>query len=160
MWVSYIKDGIKYKQCASENPYMRGFLHDLYLRPSCYECKFKGFSSGADLTLSDFWGVWKNFPKWNDQKGAGVIAVNTIKGKSFFDSLDKNLYEKVELTVQQAYIDYNSSAYHCAKPNPKREIFFSRFRKEPLVPLIYELSKDSALIRIKNILSKVKHKLL
>ena len=112
------------------------------------------------MTLSDFWGVWKNFPKWNDQKGAGVIAINSVKGKSLLDTIDEKMYEKTELTIQQAYIDYNNSAYHCASPNPKRELFFSRFRKEPLVPLIMELSKDSVLVRIKNILSKVKHKFL
>ncbi len=154
---SYSKNGIKIKQTVSENPYMRGFLHDLYLRPSCYECKFKGFSSGADLTLSDFWGVWKIYPKWNDQKGAGIIAVNSAKGINLLDNIDNNKYEKTDLTLQQAYIDYNNSAYHCAFPNPKRKIFFSRFRKEPLVPLIRELSKDSILVRIKNIISKVKH---
>lgn len=156
---SYIKEGVKHCQIVSQNPYMRGFLHDLYLRPSCYECKYKGFSSGADLTLSDFWGVWKNYPKWNDQKGAGVIAINSAKGKCLLDNIDKK-YEKTDLTIQQAYIDYNNSAYHCALPNSKREIFFSRFKKEPLVPLIIELSKDSVLVRFKNLLSKVKHKLI
>lgn len=157
---SYVKEGVKHRQIASQNPYMRGFLHDLYLRPSCYECKFKGFNSGSDVTMSDFWGVWKNFPKWNDQKGAGILAINSSKGQLLLDMLDKNMYEHVDVTIQQAYIDYNSSAYHCASYNPKRDIFFSRFKKEALVPLIVELSKDSLVVRIKNTLSRMKHKII
>lgn len=156
---SYMKNGLKYNQLASLNPYMRGFLHDLYLRPSCYECKFKGFTSGSDMTFSDFWGVWKNYPKWNDQKGAGVLAINSKKGEHLLDTIDKEKYEKVDVTVQQVFIDYNGSAYHCASYNPNRDIFFSRFNKEPLVPLIMELSKDPIRVRIKNMLSKIKQKI-
>lgn len=156
---SYVQDNVKHRQTASQNPYMRGFLHDLYLRPSCYDCKFKGFTSGADITMSDFWGVWKNHPKWNDQKGAGVLAINSNKGEQLLKMVDKKEYEEVDVTVQQAYIDYNCSAYKCAPHNPKREIFFSRYGKEPLVPLIMELSKDPILVQIKNIISKIKHKI-
>ena len=33
---------------------MRGFLSDIYLRPSCYECKCKNGVSHSDLTIADF----------------------------------------------------------------------------------------------------------
>lgn len=154
---SFIQNGHKHIQSSSQNPYMRGFLHNLYLRLSCHECHFKGFTSKADLTLSDFWGVWKNYPQWNDQQGAGVLAINTIKGQELFNTLNKEDYEQISITVKQAFIDYNNSAYHATPYTPKREKFFSRFEKEPLIPLIIELSKDSLSVRIKNYLSKIKH---
>lgn len=152
---SYIKENIKHIEKVSSNPYMRGFLHDLYLRPSCYACKFKNFSSGSDLTLSDFWGVWKNYPAWNDQKGAGIVAIHTNKGKNLIDAIDYSLYEKTSISYKQAYIDYNCSARISASYNPKREIFFKRFGKEPLIPLIIELSKDSLKVRTKNFISSI-----
>lgn len=36
------------------NLYMKGFLKNLYLRPSCYACPAKCGKSGADYTLADF----------------------------------------------------------------------------------------------------------
>lgn len=152
---SYIKENVKHVERASTNPYMRGFLHDLYLRPSCHECKFKNFSSGSDLTMSDFWGVWKNHPAWNDQKGAGIVAVHTNKGENLIDAIDHNLYEKTSISYKKAYIDYNCSARLSASYNPKRELFFKRLGKEPLIPLIIELSKDPLKVRIKNFISSI-----
>lgn len=152
---SYIKENIKYIEKATNNPYMKGFLHDLYLRPSCYRCKFKNFSSGSDLTMSDFWGVWKNHSSWNDKKGAGIVATHTNKGEFLINRIDPSLYEKISISYKQAYVDYNCSARIPTTYNPQRDIFFKRFGKEPLVPLIMELSKDSIKVRIKNFISSI-----
>lgn len=38
----------------SENAYMRAFLSNLDLRPSCHDCKAKSGRSGSDITLGDF----------------------------------------------------------------------------------------------------------
>jgi len=152
---SYIKENSKHLEKATDNPYMKGFLHDLYLRPSCHRCKFKNFSSGSDLTMSDFWGVWKNHPSWNDKKGAGIVAAHTDKGKFLMHRIDTNLYEKTPILYKQAYVDYNCSARIPTKYNPQRDIFFKRFGKEPLVPLIIELSKDPVKVKIRNFISSI-----
>ena len=152
---SYIKENSKHLEKATDNPYMKGFLHDLYLRPSCHRCKFKNFSSGSDLTMSDFWGVWKNHPSWNDKKGAGIVATHTDKGKFLMHRIDTNLYEKTPILYKQAYVDYNCSARIPTKYNTQRDIFFKRFGKEPLVPLIMELSKDPVKVKIRNFISSI-----
>lgn len=36
------KDGRIYRKNQHTNPFMRGFVLDIYLRPSCYECFFRG----------------------------------------------------------------------------------------------------------------------
>lgn len=38
----------------SENIFMKGFLSDLYLRPSCYQCTARSGKSGSDITIADF----------------------------------------------------------------------------------------------------------
>lgn len=38
------------------NHYMRAFLSDLILRPSCYNCQAKGGSSKSDITIADYRG--------------------------------------------------------------------------------------------------------
>ncbi len=142
------------------NPFVRGFLYDLYLRPSCHECKFKHFSSGSDLTLSDFWGVWTNHPEWNDDKGASCIAVNTEKGAAFLKSIDTTKYERTCLSFKQAYVDYNNYALKSASYNPKRELFFRElYDDKPLIPLIMRLTKKPFKQKIKDSISVVAHKL-
>ena len=66
---------------------MRGFLSDIYLRPSCYECKCKNGVSHSDLTIADFWGIDRLMPDFDDDKGIGLALVNTVKGKQIFKRL-------------------------------------------------------------------------
>ena len=43
-----------------ENPYMRGFLEKIYIRPSCHECPFCDTKRPGDITIGDFWGDRKH----------------------------------------------------------------------------------------------------
>ena len=72
----------------NKNPFMRGFLSNVYLRPSCYECKCKNGVSHSDLTIADYWAINLSMPDFNDDKGIGLVLVNTEKGKNFLDCLD------------------------------------------------------------------------
>ena len=47
-------------QYPHDNPYYQLFLQNISLRPFCYKCPAKGFSSGSDLTLADFLGRSKS----------------------------------------------------------------------------------------------------
>ena len=71
-----------------DNPFMRGFLKNIYLRPSCYRCKCKQGRSKSDLTLGDFWGVGKVMPGFADTKGVSLVLVNTEKGDAAFAALN------------------------------------------------------------------------
>lgn len=39
-----------------EDPYIRGFLNDIFLRPSCSLCKLTSVKRIADFTIADWWG--------------------------------------------------------------------------------------------------------
>lgn len=53
------------------NAFMEGYLsYNLYMRPSCGQCDFKGVPRQAGLTLADFWGI---DAKLNDNKGIAMI---------------------------------------------------------------------------------------
>ena len=58
------------------NPFMKGFLSDVFLRPSCYDCKCKNGKSGSDVTLGDFWCADKVDEKIDDDKGLSLILIN------------------------------------------------------------------------------------
>ena len=122
-WKSYrmeIRTGNKflYAGMAANNLYCQGFLADLYLRPSCYACPVRKGKSGSDITIGDFWGIDSCFPSFDDDKGTGLVLVNTQKGMNLFGELD--VYQ-IETTYGQG-----------VKENPclERSVPLTAFRKE------------------------------
>lgn len=97
-WKTYsfvIKDksGNEYREHSSKNAFMRGFLADLYTRPSCYACPAKHLKSGSDITLGDFWGINSLMPEIDDDCGVSAVIVNTVKGKEALYNLSLQLYQ-------------------------------------------------------------------
>lgn len=111
-----------------KNPYMKGFLNDLYLRESCYYCPSKHLSSNSDIMVGDFWGVDKlGLSKINDHKGISIVSLNSDKAKLLFSKIEEHL-EKVSLTFEQL-IESNSNIIHCARKNDKKIERFKEYRK-------------------------------
>ena len=75
-------------QPFSDNLFMQGFLANLYLRPSCYACAARSGKSGSDISIADFWGIQNYYPEFDDDKGVGLILVNSEKGKLSYDIVD------------------------------------------------------------------------
>ena len=75
------KNSVFLSEVFTKNLYLKGFLADLYLRPSCYSCPAKSLSSGSDVTIADFWGVSSVLPDWDDDRGTSVVLVNTENGR-------------------------------------------------------------------------------
>lgn len=77
---------------GTDTPFMRAFLMNLTLRPSCYSCHFRG-NHGSDLTLGDYWGVERFHPDMADDKGTSVILAYSEKGRKLLEGLDVTLHE-------------------------------------------------------------------
>lgn len=92
-------DGTTLRQPMRDNPYMQGFLKDLYLRPSCHACPAREGKSGADIILGDFWGVGNYYSEFDDDKGVSLVIVNSEKGEKYFGGLD---VEKIETSYEKA----------------------------------------------------------
>jgi len=84
--IEYI-DGTIDRIPSNKNIFMKVFLKDLVLRPSCYHCKAKGVNNQSDITLGDFWGIQKVLSQFSDDTGVSLVILNNQKGKAFFDSL-------------------------------------------------------------------------
>ena len=72
---SYSFSSSFFMENPAENIFLKGFLADIYLRRSCYNCPAKGHSSGADYTICDFWGVEKRLPSFRVDNIPGVSQV-------------------------------------------------------------------------------------
>lgn len=75
-----------------ENPFVKGFLFDLYTRPSCQQCPAKSRHSNADIILGDFWKIQSMISDIYDDKGVSAIIINSPKAESTIKSLNINLY--------------------------------------------------------------------
>ena len=139
---------------ASQNHYMKAFLHDIILRPSCYDCKVKECRSQSDITIADFWGIEKIFPNIDDDKGASLIFINSEFGA---EALDFTSIEYLE-TEYSKIKDLNKAYIYSSIPHPKRDFFFDRLNKgDNLIKLIEICTKPSLIYRIKRLLSRCMH---
>lgn len=86
------KKGEVYTELGSKNSFMRGFLADLYTRPSCHACPAKQLRSGSDITLGDFWGIEMLMPKIDDNRGVSAVLANTEKGCKALNDLQMQMY--------------------------------------------------------------------
>ncbi len=128
----------EYVMKQSEDPYMRGFIGNLYLRPSCYQCVFKGTNYYSDITLADFWGVEKAYPKFDDDKGTSLVIIHSDWGKALINAVtsEMRLYGIPVETALKSNPSYNDAA----SMNHWRKSFFSDFSKNrlPFDKLIYK----------------------
>jgi len=84
------ENGYKYIADRDEDTFMLGYVKPqatLYMRSSCYQCKFKGISRPTDITLADFWGVEKIFPDINIDHGVSAVMVHSERGRELFEKL-------------------------------------------------------------------------
>lgn len=122
-----------FAETLDKNTFMRAFLRDIILRPSCYKCHTKQGKSHSDISIADFWGINNIDPLFDDDKGCGLILVNTAKGDNAYSNL--NLISKVK-TFEES-IKYNSAYSHSSKPHPKRDIFFNMIGKKGVYKATY-----------------------
>ncbi len=79
----------------TEDTFMKGFLKNLTLRPSCYHCAAREGRSGADIALADYWGVWNIHEGIDDDRGVGLVVVNTDKGAKWYNELREKIDDRV-----------------------------------------------------------------
>ncbi len=124
IWGEGIKGGVKEPFSiytpSYKNVYMRGFLKDLYLRPSCHACPSRSLSSGSDLMIADFWGDKGDLPRFEDDRGLSMVVVNSKKGAEAYSSIgeEKIVAEAVSAKLIQPIV------YKSAKRHHNRAKFF------------------------------------
>lgn len=74
----------------NEDLFMKGFLKNLYLRPSCYHCAARQGKSGADISIADYWGVHQLHPNISDDAGVGLMLIYTTIGEQYYNMIISN----------------------------------------------------------------------
>ena len=117
-------NGKEYRKDRWNDLFFIGYLQSgIFTRPSCYNCKFKGFPQKADITLGDFWGI-ENIDNTMDQdKGTSLVMINSDKGQKFFDSIKEEIIWK-EFTIQEAKRENPAIESSLIHPSIDRKQFF------------------------------------
>ncbi len=116
------KNGKTMREGVADNLYMKAFLRNLSLRPSCYNCPFKGLERVSDITLADFWGVEHVCPNMDDGLGTSLVLVNSKRGLSSFEKLGSRV-RVTEIDASEA-VKYNSAAVKSVARPENRDEFF------------------------------------
>lgn len=132
------------------NLFLQGFIRDLYLRPSCYDCRFRSGKSHSDITLADYWRIEEFYPEFDDDKGVSLILVNTPKGKSLLSELSLRL---LPTTYEQGY--YGN---HSLELNPEvpinRAMFWADYERDGIKAIKKHLPHISVFVKIKILVKK------
>lgn len=114
----------EYRKSLMKDPYLIGFIHNIYIRDCCADCPSKGFISNADFTCGDIFDINKCYPQYGDETGMSVFTINTEKGKRIF--------EKIGLSSFSHSVDFD-------KIYPYNKAFCKSIDRHVFHPLFFKL---------------------
>lgn len=134
-------NGDVYQKERNDDPYMVGYLkYNLYLRPSCTDCQFKGFPRAADITLGDFWGI-EEHKQTGTERGISAVLLNSEKGIKLFDKI------KSEINQEDVLLDNilkgNHSLIESTCLGKYSDYFYKHFEKKDFIDLINKIEKKA-----------------
>lgn len=101
-----------------------------FVRPSCYECRFKNFPQASDITLADFWGIEDIDSEMDQDKGTSLVMIHSDKGLRLFNLIKNNIKWR-EFSLEEAKRN-NPAFYSSLKMNnSNRQAFFEALNREP-----------------------------
>ena len=157
----------EYLQEHDKDPFMKAFLGDYCLRPSCYECAYKTQKRNSDITLADFWGIENVYPEMDDDNGTSLIIIHSLKGQKCIDSISEKLVLR-EYSYKE--IQKYNSAYLKSVDEPKeRKYFLNKIEEQDFLVayialqkrieksnLLLQIRKDFKKRRYRRVLRKIK----
>lgn len=136
------------------DPYIFLFTHNLFLRRSCYKCKYKAIQNGADIVVGDF------HQSITEAKNLGCnsIIAMTPKGDEIINKIGKtNTLIKSSIQVIKQEMLWKSANY-----NFKREDFLNGAVKsnslnlfKGYLPLRFYIKRTLNQIGLFNIIKKI-----
>lgn len=136
-----------------DNPYLLGFLYNIYLRESCYNCIYKKRIFKSDLTLADYWHIDKDDSSFDITKGVSFILINTEKGVNLMRKIGRQHLTK-EISINDALLSNNGLKQYTEKPIV-RDTFFRDLKSNHIS---YQIIKSITPSPIKRLINQLKKK--
>ena len=154
-----------YSRAKDKDLYSTAYHGNIVSRPSCYDCKFKGFPRMADITIADFWGCEKygKYKCLDDNAGTSAVIINNSRGLNYFEKIRSRIV-CIESSIEDI-LPGNPALLHKQKyPKCDRESFFENLDKDLIENVVPKYAayfghaeKISAKTRVKKILTPFYH---
>ncbi len=132
------ENGREYYADRYSDLFMCGYLkYNLYMRPSCSNCNFKGFPRLSDITLGDFWGIKLKDESIDIEKGISLVIINSYKGQKYFDRLSGRIFR--EESALETALTNNQCAIKSVNTGEYRDYFFSLIDNVDFAKLMTEI---------------------
>ena len=145
-------NNVEYLSVFMDDPFMRGFLVELYNRPSCHKCPCKELKSGSDITIADYWGVAKSLPDMDDDLGTSLVLVNSEKGAVAFERIAGGI-KRCESSFEHA-CKTNPAIVRPTKSHRNRDGFFKQIRKAPFDKVVNGLLRPPFMLRLRTFVGR------
>lgn len=100
-------DGSVLYEPSKTNSFYQRYLSGEIIRKACFSCTAKYFSSGADITLADAWGINDFAKELDDNRGSSLVFLHSSEGRAIWKSVSNDFcVHPIGLTDA---IRYNSS---------------------------------------------------
>lgn len=122
-------NGKTYFGINGEDANLKATFLDVLVRPSCYECKFKGFPRTADITIGDYWRRKYDYDPLDDNTGTSYVILNNEKAERFFERCKPHCHYRQ--TIHTEILGANPLAVRSLpRPTFSRDEFYERIQHE------------------------------
>ena len=152
-------NGAVYYGVSMVDDFRRGYHTNVYCRPSCYACQYKGFPRMADITIADYWGIEKVDKNLDNNIGTSMILLNSKKGEEYFEKV-KDMLEWRDTSFESILPGNVALTKSIGQPKIDRKQFFTDLDKgtfEEVTEKYFPLSdkKPTLKLIIKKIIKQV-----
>lgn len=141
------------RERQNENLFFRGFVNNVYLRQSCYDCQFKQLHRVSDITMADYWGIQDFCPQMDDNKGTSAVFIHSAKGEQVLNQISDDILQK-EQDIDNVLACNSMMTQSVALPSKRRRFYFY-YRWLPFNWSKYVIDKDWMTKRIYRKINKV-----
>ena len=147
-----LEDGRWVHASKLTDAYMNTYYSGAMTRESCYRCQYTSTNRVSDMTISDFWGIEKKEPSFEDALGVSMLLVNTEKGARLFRELHGEKSETDLSNVRQPQLHDP-----CEKPL-ERDAFWREYREKGIDHVLLRYGGLRSENRIKALGRKLLHR--
>ncbi|MBE6697299.1 MAG: 4Fe-4S dicluster domain-containing protein [Ruminococcaceae bacterium] len=151
-------NALTYETERDQDAYMKAFLSNLDLRPSCYNCVNKTAKRNCDVTLADYWGIERVHPEIDAEPGVSLVLLQSEKGKRLLEDVSDKI-QSIKTDAKQA-LQYNASAITSVKKiRGKRGAFFAGYQ-EDFATCVEKINRVSLYRRAYGMLGRIKYRVI
>ena len=153
-----LDNGKAYYETKDQSNFTKGYLQTgVYCRPSCYDCKFKGYPRISDITLADFWGIENVNKSLEKNLGTSLVMINSQKGEAYFEKVKQRI-NYIQVPFKSIEAGNRSLNLSVTPPKVDRKQFFEDLDKMNFIQIADKYIKEpspSLKRRIKNLLKGI-----